>query len=312
MTNPAATPALDAALARVAGYWPRWWPGCDTAPAAADVRARLAAACDAWQLSDPRPMPGGVVSLVCAAASPAGPVVVKVNPRVPGSESIAAEAGALALWAPAGASARLLGRRDDDYTLMLERLQPGTALEDAELGVPQTLATLARLAGALAAAPQPPAGAFIPFAHGGTVAHWRRAARHRPDLLAELDALLAPGPDDRLIHGDLHARNVLHHGDTWKVIDPHAIVADRHAEVHPLLDAAHSALTGAPAADRTLAGAWVAQFSALAGLNPSRTARWARLQASLESLTVRGRPHALTDQESAWALSLQRLADALA
>jgi streptomycin 6-kinase len=55
------------------------------------------------------------------------------------------------------------------------------------------------------------------------------ADRIPPDLLDRAEqttrALSAPGPDDLLLHGDLHHQNVLRHGvggeaDVWRAIDP--------------------------------------------------------------------------------------------
>ena len=76
---------------------------------------------------------GGVVALVCGARRHSQPVVVKVHPRVAGSEALRFEGDALAFWAHTGAVAGLFDRRDDAFTVLLERLIPGGRLEAAGL-----------------------------------------------------------------------------------------------------------------------------------------------------------------------------------
>ena len=73
----------------------------------------------AWELTAVHQLPGGNVAVVCAADRP---VALKLNPR---TERLAAEACALRFWRDTGAAAELLDARDDDYTMLMERLQPG-------------------------------------------------------------------------------------------------------------------------------------------------------------------------------------------
>ncbi len=99
---------MVAALA--AEHWPRFWSGCDWAGAAADVLARLETAIIGWGLSEVRVMSGGVVALVCSATCGGTPVVVKLSPRVAGSEGLGAEGEALEFWRSSGGAVELSGR----------------------------------------------------------------------------------------------------------------------------------------------------------------------------------------------------------
>lgn len=55
-----------------------------------------------------------------------------------------------------------------------------------------------------------------------------------PALHSEAESLFKDLTRDRsgdfLLHGDLHHENILQHGDSWKVIDPHGYVGDPVAE----------------------------------------------------------------------------------
>jgi len=136
---------------------------------------------------------GGNVAVVCAADQP---VVLKLNPRM---EGLSIEAAALRFWRDTGAAAELLDARDDDYTLLLERLEPGTP----------TLEDIGRLIARLHAAGPPPS--------------------HFPQLGDAADT-------DVLLHFDLHAGNAMRSGDEWKAIDPKGVRGDPHADIWALID----------------------------------------------------------------------------
>ena len=112
---------------------------------------------------------------------------------------------------------------------------PGTTLGGS---VDVSFSVIADMAGRLARrrAPVPTARSrrspSTPSADG-----WRGALAHRPDDLAELDALLAL-PAAALIHNDLYQDNLLRAGDGWVVIDPKPVLADPHAECFAFLAAA--------------------------------------------------------------------------
>jgi streptomycin 6-kinase len=146
-----------------------------------------------------RQLGGGNVAVVCAADQP---VVLKLNPRVEGLEK---ETAALRFWRDTGAAVELLDARDDDFTLLLERLEPGTP----------TLADLGRLAARLHAAGPPPP--------------------HFPHL-CEWFPEIAPAGSDVLLHLDLHAGNAMRSPHGWKAIDPKGFRGDRHADIWALID----------------------------------------------------------------------------
>jgi len=290
-------------LGRLAGRWATWWPGVDTRAMAADVRDRLEQATDAWELGEVTPFGAGEVALVCSALRATAPVVVKVTPRGhPDDAWLRAESEALAFWAPTGAVPRLLGVRDGAATLLMERLRPGTTLDEAALPFAEHLLVLGRLAAQLHGSGPPPDS--IPHIAG--YAHdWRRALAGEPALLAELDELCAPAPSDVLIHADLHGANALRHGEEWLAIDPHAVRADRNADVWALLDPLVPEVAG-----RDQAREWVGRYAAAARLDPDRAAAWARLRARAEALQIDAQERP-PDGDRAWAERLHRIADAL-
>ena len=66
--------------------------------------------------------------------------MLKLNPRGHRDDRwVAGEGDALAFYEPTGAVAGLLGQRDDGFTLLLERLEPGTPLDQTALSWEQRL-----------------------------------------------------------------------------------------------------------------------------------------------------------------------------
>lgn len=266
--------------------WAGYWPQADVDAMARDVLARAEAAVEAWGLRRPTSVPGGNVALLLAADD----VVVKVHPRGHlDDEQLAAEGAALALWAPTGAVPRLHGTRDGGFTLLMERLVPGTPLDASGVAWDERLEVLGALAGRLHAARAAPAS--LPHIGGSYARDWRRVLGDSP--------LLEPRDDDVLLHADLHGGNALRHGSAWRVIDPHAVRGDRHADVWALIDP----LAAEPPDERT-ARAWVARYAAAAGLDAERAAAWVRLRARGEAL-------AGADGDAAWRARLVRIADLL-
>jgi streptomycin 6-kinase len=222
-------------------------------------------------------------------------VVLKVNPRGHRDEvQLAGEGDALAFWEPTGAVARLVGRRDDGLTLLMERLMPGTALDDTDRSFEERLEILGGLAAELHAH-VPARGSFISMSD--FLADGRAAVADRPELIEELDRLVQPSDDDVLIHADLHGGNVLRHGHRWTVIDPKGVRGDRHADIWALIE------PDAPALPKPGA-AWarVTRYAEAAGMDAQRAAAWTRMRAYLESAQ-------LTD--AAWAARLRDMGAAL-
>jgi hypothetical protein len=270
---------------RLAERWRGYWPGADAADLAADVEERLAAATAAWGLKDIEPLDGGVVALTCGALQNRRPVVLKLNPRGHSDDAqLAGEGDALAFWSPTGAAAELLDQRDDGFTLLLERLQPGHTLETADLGLEERLAEIGRLVARLHTAGPPP-----------------RSFIHVRDFEPGLE--LPEGGEEVLTHLDLHAGNALRTSDGWKVIDPKGVRADRHADVWALIDPL--TLEGFPRDPRhaaATAARRLERYAEAAEMDLARAREWTRIRAGAEARQV---------GDSAWADALRRMADAL-
>jgi len=266
--------AADPELGRRRRHWVRFWPGCDPVSAGNDVRGRLDAAVAAWDLDAVEVLSGGVVALVCGARRHGEPVVVKIHPQVAGSEALRFEGDALAFWAHTGAVVGLHDRRDGGFTLLLERLIPGQGLEAIGLGVVDGLSEMGRLAARLHAAGPPPPEWGLPGPAPGPAVSAHPVARPALDRLGDAD----PCCNEALLHGDLHARNVLLRGTSWRVIDPHGQRGDRHAEVWPLLEAS-AAFPAGREGDRRLAWTWVEAYAVAAEMDAERVAAWTSLLA---------------------------------
>jgi streptomycin 6-kinase len=281
--NSARSCHLSPTVEELKRWWAGYWPGADVDAMARDVLARAEAAVEAWGLRRPARLPGGNVALLLAADD----VVLKVHPRGHlDDEQLAAEGAALGFWAATGAVPSLDGVRDGGFTLLMERLVPGTPLDAAGVAWEERLEVLGGLAGRLhgvGAAPTP-----IPHIGGTYARDWRRLLGDSP--------LLVPRDDDVLLHADLHGGNALRHGSTWRVIDPHAVRGDRHADVWALIDP----LAPEPP-DAWTAWEWVERYATAAGLDARRAAEWVGLRARGEALT----------RDAAWRARLGRMADLL-
>lgn len=285
--------------------WRQFWPTADPDRMAADVTRRFEVARAAWGLERIEPLGGGNIALVCAAEREGAGVVLKVNPRDhPDEADMAGEALALEAWSGSGAAVRLLGSRDADLTLLLERLRPGRTLDATAASADERLRILGGLVARLhAAAPRAPRGAPALADYG---APWRDRLGDDPGP-AEFDRLLAESSDDTLLHADLHGGNALRHGDAWVAIDPHGVRGDRHADVWALIDPLSPVL--AQEGDTVMNS--VVTYAAAASLDPRRAARWARLRATAEAAEIE-RAADPSAEDRRWASGLRRFAAALA
>ena len=162
--------------------WRTYWPGADVERMARDVEARVDDAIAAWALTDARLLPGGHVGAVLATRD----LVLKVSPRDHDDDVlVASQPDALEHWRPTGIVPVLHGRRDDGFTYLMQRLRPGTTLDDAGLPFEDRLRTLGVLAARLHAAGPAPA-AFVPLAD--------YAARWNPGALANTARRRRPAP----------------------------------------------------------------------------------------------------------------------
>jgi streptomycin 6-kinase len=272
---------------RLAEHWRGYWPSADIDRMAADVEERLAAATAAWSLETIHPLDGGVVALTCAAVQKGRPVVLKLNPRGnPDDAQLAGEGDALAFWSQTGAAAELFDQRDDGFTLLMERLQPGDTLETDVLDLETRLAELGRLVARLHKAGPPPLS-FI----------------HVRDFDPSWDIPHGDAPEEVLTHMDLHAGNALRTSEGWKAIDPKGVRADRHADVWALIDPL--TLEDFPR-DRGQAEAIAARrlelYAEAAEMDLAKARAWTRIRAAAEAIEV---------HDSDWADALRRMAEAL-
>jgi streptomycin 6-kinase len=241
-------------------------------------------------------LPGGNVALVCAAVRDGRPLVLKVNARgTPDDAELASEAAALSFWRPTGAAVELLEERDEGFTLLLEHALPGHSLGQTRLSWDEQLVELGRLARRLHTAGTPPS-TVIPMST--YAAAWSGGD-------GELGELLVPGPEDVLVHCDLHPGNALRADAGWKVIDPHGARGDRHAEIWALICPEAPWLPEDPGEARRIAWGRLSTYTDAAGLDPGRAAVWTRVRARAETQS----PYVVGDP--AWAERLRRTARAL-
>ena len=248
---------------------------------------RLEAAVEHWRLGDPRPLDGGCIALVCEVEG----AVLKLNPRGHRDDpQLAGEGDALAFWEATGAVPRLLGSRDDGFTLLMERLQPGTPMNESGLGWDEQLELLGALVARLHEQGDPGDG-FISMSD--FCADWPGAG---------LKGLTAPRDDDVLLHADLHGGNALWDGSDWTAIDPKGVRGDRHADIWALLEPDAPPLPADPDAATETAWSWVTRYATAAGMDAERAGAWTRARAGAEAAWI-------TDE--AWAARLRALAGAL-
>jgi streptomycin 6-kinase len=291
--------------------WRAWWPPQADA-IAADARARLAAAVAAWRLTELEPLPGGEVALVFAAAATNRDAVLKLSPRVAGGkDGPAREGAALELWARAGIAPQVLATRDDGLTLLLERVRPGHDLRHADAA--EIVRTLGALCPRIHVAVAP--GRFRRLGEGSQAHSWRRALAGNREL-DELERLLIPSRGDRLLHTDLHWRNVLRGPDGWLVIDPKPYLGDPHADVFAFFDGPPlSTLPDGRRAAREHLRALTELYAREAGLDRERVEAWIRIRAlaivgEFARADREGEPGVAADHR-AWRERLLRLADAV-
>ena len=299
----------DLRAARALGNWREWWPD-DAAATLDDVRARLAAAVEVWELRDLRLFGSGEVAVVLSARSRERDVVVKLNPRPrDDADEFTGEAAGLAFWAPTGAVVPPLDGRDDGATMLLARLRPGVALRDARLGESAILEQLGLLAARLHAAGRPPDGEFLRLADSSLGRDLAVALEGQSEG-DELDELLRPGQQDVLIHADLHSLNALQADGAFKAIDPKPHLADPNADIFQLVLDPFLELPEGHRDSRALAAERLKRYVQAAGLDPDRARAWTRVIArGIEEQLRRKAPP--SDWDLHWADRMRRLAAAL-
>ncbi|MBV1939452.1 aminoglycoside phosphotransferase family protein [Streptomyces sp. BV286] len=257
-------------------------------------------------------MHGGVGVVVPVRRRAGETAVLKVSFPHPGNVH---EPDAFAAWG--GRGAVLLHEHDDErFAMLLERVRSST-LADIEAG-DRTVAVAGRINRRLAV-PAPPG---LPRLRDQSEA-WEEQLRKDAAQLSHtlpgnvVDAAVATVRElgrtqpDTLVHGDLHARNILRADrEPWLAVDPKGYVGDPAYDAGTLLKSQALTLVGADdlgaAVRRTLD-----VFAEAAELDRERTRRWAQFHAVQAALW--GRRHGFRIARSGPALSwLTEFVDRLA
>ncbi|RPF45854.1 streptomycin 6-kinase [Streptomyces sp. Ag109_G2-6] len=254
----------------------------------------------------------GVVVPVQRRRQPAGPAVLKVSFPHPGNVH---EPDAFTAWRGRGA-VHLLERDDARFAMLLERARPST-LADVEDG--DELVTVAGRLNHRLAVPAPPGLPRLREQAGAWEEQLRADAAELPHALPPgvLDAAVAtvrelgPAQPDTLVHGDLHAGNILRADrEPWLAVDPKGYAGDPAYDGGTLLKS--RALTLIEADDpRKAVHRILDVFAESAELDRERVQRWAQYHAVQAALW--GRRHGFRIARSGPRLDrLTRFADALA
>ena len=254
-----------------------------------DLDERVRQAAEAWGLVVGDALVGGTMSAVFAATDMAGGDLVLKLPaaRDKVDDLTGAEAAALLLWAPTGASVSLVDATSD--ALLLARARPGTPWPWSPPGSLDDLVGVA--ADLLTRLWAVPWGAYrFPtledvYPQDERVARqdaaWEQRRRGEPDrgapglqrlpLAAEAAGqLLASCAEEKLLHGDFITKNLVSDASSrigWVALDPLPMTGDPAAEVAAFA-AYHPAELILPVAE--------ALAQAL-GLDPRRAQRWAAI-----------------------------------
>jgi streptomycin 6-kinase len=188
--------------------------------------------------------------------------------------------------------ARLLEFDEEKKVMLLERLQPGTMLEELvpeqdeqatsilasvmrQLWRPaptkHTFPTVEQLGQGLTQLRAHYAGGYGPFP--------ARLVDEAIDLFATLSA---SAPRIMLLHGDLQHHNILRSGDTWLAIDPKGVVGDPGYEVGASFYNPMPRILEVPDLERMLARR-VAQLSEELGMERARIRSWGLAQCMLNA-----------------------------
>ncbi|MFD9476072.1 aminoglycoside phosphotransferase family protein [Streptomyces nojiriensis] len=234
-----------------------------------------------WEcVPDGEVMHGGVGIIVPVLRRDAVPAVLKVSFPHPGNVH---EPDAFEAWG--GRGAVLLHERDDErFAMLLERVRSVT-LEGVEDG-DEVVTVAGRLSRRLAV----PAPAWLPRLREQADSWEEQLRRDEKELVHTMpryvvDAAVATVRElgrtqpDVLIHGDLHARNILRADrEPWLAVDPKGYVGDPAYDGGTLLKTRALSLLGAEdlgkAVHRTLD-----IFAEAAELDRERVRRWAQLHA---------------------------------
>lgn len=266
-----------------------------------------------WECTpDGEVMHGGVGVILPVRRRAEGEAVLKVSFPHPGNVH---EPDAFAVWG--GRGAVLLHERDDGrFAMLLERARTSTL---AEAGDSDTVVTVAARINRRLAVPAPPglprlqgqADAWEDQLHRDSGELTHGLSRHVVDTAVATVRELGRVQPDTLVHGDLHARNILRADrEPWLAVDPKGYVGDPAYDGGTLLKAHALALLDAddlPGAVHRVLDV----FAEAAELDRERVRRWAQLHAVQAAFW--GRRHGFRKARRGSALDLLvRYADGLA
>ncbi|MEV4436531.1 aminoglycoside phosphotransferase family protein [Streptomyces sp. NPDC049585] len=257
---------------------------------------------------------GGVGVVVPVRRRTGEAAVMKVSFPHPGNVH---EPDAFAVWQ--GRGAVLLHERDDArYAMLLERARTTTL---AEIGDGDEVVTVAGRLSRRLAVPAPPGLPRLREQAGAWVEELRKDARELTHALPRpvVDAAVATAAElggtqpDTVIHGDLHARNILRADrEPWLAVDPKGYAGDPAYDGGTLLKSRALALAGADDLPRAVHRT-IDVFAEAAELDRERVRRWAQLHAVQAAFwarrhgfrAARGGPH--LDRLTAFADALSAL-----
>lgn len=257
----------------------------------------------------------GGVGLVVPVRGRQRPAVLKVSFPHPGNVH---EPDAFTAWRGRGA-VLLLERDDERFAMLLERVEPST-LAEVEDG--DEVVTVAGRLNRRLAVPAPPGLPRLSERADAWEEELRKDAAELPHGLPRraVDAAVATvrelgrSQPDTLVHGDLHARNILRAGrEPWLAVDPKGYAGDPAYDGGTLLKSRGLTLIEADDPRRAVHRV-LDVFAETAELDRERVQRWAQFHAVQSALwgrrhgfrTARGGPR--LDRLTAF---LDRLADLL-
>ena len=251
----------------------RW---CDELPALVDTLTRR------WRLQVLSAIPGGTGRTLMCRDSAGRSAVLKLTPE---PDIAATEAAALRAWAGCSRVVHLIGTDLEAGALLLEGVVPGTPLADStgDLPLDEIADLLAQLRTVASPEGLPTLAERVAGFFDLAERRWRGSAaeRHLPlEVLRRSRAAaaeLGAGGPTTLVHGDLHARNVLEGAAGIVAIDPRPCVGD------PTFDAVDWAFLPVSTGGRIDHGI-DALGERLPGLDTDRLRRWCASLAVLLAL----------------------------
>lgn len=235
---------------------------------------------DRWDCVPDGDVMHGGVGIIVPVRRGGEPAVVKVSFPHPGNVH---EPDAFAVWG--GRGAVLLHERDDErFAMLLERARTDSLAQVEDVD------EMVWVAGRLSRRLGVPAPAGLPRLRDRADA-WEEQLRKDARELVHglpprvLDAALATVRElgrvqpDTLVHGDLHASNILRADrEPWLAVDPKGYAGDRAYDAGALLKALLLRLIGADDLGKALHRA-MDVFAEAAELDRGRVQRWAQLHA---------------------------------